>query len=56
MEWLENTLSQDALILFLSITVMVGFFMLAAYRVRVNHVKRIKKIDQTFNLTNKYTR
>jgi hypothetical protein len=49
MEWLQNLLSQETLILFVSITLMIGVFLFAARRAHINHAKRMKEIDKTFN-------
>jgi hypothetical protein len=55
MEWLEYLLSKETLILFLSISIMIGIFIFAARRAHVNHLKRMKEIDKTFTPKDKYT-
>ncbi len=49
MEWLQNLLSQETIILFLCITSMIGVFVFAARRAHLNHLKRMKEIEKTFN-------
>ncbi len=49
MEWLQNLLSQETIILFLCITSMIGVFVFAARRAHLHHLKRMKEIEKTFN-------
>jgi hypothetical protein len=49
MEWLQRALSQEPLILFFSISIIVSIFIFAARRAHINHLARMKKIDETFN-------
>lgn len=49
MEWLTSTLLQEPLILFLSIAIIVSVFLYAARKAHLNHIERMKKIDETFN-------
>ncbi|GAW97378.1 MULTISPECIES: hypothetical protein [Colwellia] len=50
MEWLSKSLSQEPLVLVLSITVVVGIFIFAARRAHLNHLAKMKKIDDSFNI------
>ena len=50
MEWLESFLSQDLVTLLIAITMIVACFIFIAYRTHVKHLKRMKKINQTFRL------
>ena len=52
MEWLENFLSDEKFLL-LSIIIIIGVFIYAAYRSHVKHLKRMKEIGKTSDLTNK---
>ena len=49
MEWLQSLISKETVILFLAIALMVGVFIFAARRAHLNHLKRMKEIDKTFN-------
>lgn len=49
MEWLSKTLSQEPIVLFISISVVVTIFILAARKAHVNYLARMKKIDDSFN-------
>jgi len=49
MEWLSNTLSQEPTILIISISVALTVFILAARKAHLNHLAKIKKIDDSFN-------
>jgi len=49
MEWLQNALSQEPLVLFISISIIVSVFAFAARKAHINHLERMKKIDETFN-------
>jgi preprotein translocase subunit YajC len=53
MEWLENFLSHETLLLLLSVIIMIGIFIYAAYRSHEKHLKRMKEIDEIFDITNK---
>lgn len=49
MEWLMSALSQEPLILFVSIAFVVGVFIYSARKAHLNHLERMKEIDETFN-------
>jgi hypothetical protein len=49
MEWLSRILSQEPTVLALSITFVVAIFIFAARKAHVNHLAKMKKIDDTFN-------
>ena len=49
MEWLQNILTQEVFILIFSISLIVSIFAFAARRAHINHIERMKKIDETFN-------
>ena len=50
MEWLSRVLSQEPTVLALSITVVITIFIFAARKAHLNHLARMKKIDDTFNI------
>ncbi len=50
MEWLSRTLSQEPTVLGLSITLVVTIFILAARKAHSNHLAKMKKIDESFNI------
>jgi len=50
MEWLSRTLSQDPTVLALSITAIVSIFIFAARKAHLNHLAKMKKIDDSFNI------
>ena len=50
MEWLSRTLSQEPIVLFISITTVVAIFILAARKSHLNHLAKMKKIDDSFNI------
>jgi hypothetical protein len=50
MEWLSRALSQELTVLALSITVVIAIFIFAARKAHLNHLARMKKIDDTFNI------
>lgn len=50
MEWLSRTLSQEPLVLVLSITIVIGIFIFAARKVHLNYLAKMKKIDESFNI------
>lgn len=49
MEWLSNSLSQEPLVLFSSIGIVVTIFIIAARKAHLNHIAKMKKIDDAFN-------
>ncbi|WP_198559898.1 hypothetical protein [Colwellia sp. 12G3] len=49
MEWLSRILSHEPTVLALSITVVVTIFIFAARKAHVNHLAKMKKIDDSFN-------
>lgn len=51
MDWLLNSaLLKEHSVLIISIAVVVGIFIFAARKAHLNHLDRIKKIDDTFNI------
>ena len=52
MEWLTSAsnLLEEHSVLIISIAVVVGIFIFAARKAHLNHLDRIKKIDDTFNI------
>ncbi len=50
MEWLSRTLSQEPIVLVISISVVVSIFILAARKAHTNHLAKMKKIDDSFNI------
>ncbi len=48
MEWLSRTLSQEPIVLTLSIIVVI--FILSARKAHLNHLAKMKKIDDSFNI------
>lgn len=50
MEWLSKTLSQEPIILLISISVIVTIFIFAARKAHLNHLSKMKKIDDSFNI------
>ena len=47
MEWLSGILSQEPIALYISITVVVSVFSLAARKAHLNHLAKMKKIDDS---------
>ena len=50
MEWLSRALSQELTVLALSITVVIAIFIFAARKAHLNHLAKMKKIDDTLTL------
>jgi len=50
MEWLSRTLSQEPTVLALSIILVVTIFVFVARKAHLNHLAKIKKIDDIFNI------
>ena len=50
MEWLSRILSQEPTVLALSITLVVSVFIFAARKAHLNHLAKMKKIDDSFNI------
>jgi len=50
MEWLSRILSQEPIALYISITVVVSVFVFAARKAHLNHLAKMKKIDDSFNI------
>jgi len=50
MEWLSRTLSQEPMALYISITVVVSVFIIAARKAHINHLAKMKKIDDSFKI------
>ena len=49
MEWLSKILSQEPAALIISISFVVSVFIFAARKAHVNHIEKLKKIENTFN-------
>ncbi len=49
MEWFTEAFSQEPLILFILIAIIISIFGLAARRAHFKHIERMKKIDESFN-------
>lgn len=49
MEWL-NSILEEYSFLIISIIVVVGIFIFAARKAHLNHLDKIKQIDDTFNI------
>lgn len=50
MDWLSKILSQEPVVLIISISVVLTIFIFAARRAHINHLAKIKKIDDSFNI------
>lgn len=50
MEWLSGLLSQEPIVLYISISVVVSVFIIAARKAHLNHLAKMKKIDESFNI------
>ena len=50
MEWLSRTLAQEPTVLVISITVVVIIFIFSARKAYLNHLAKMKKIDDSFNI------
>ncbi|MFQ3264187.1 MAG: hypothetical protein ACI9U5_000049 [Colwellia sp.] len=50
MEWLSRTLSKEPTVLALLITLVLTIFVFAARKAHLNHLAKMKKIDDTFNI------
>lgn len=50
MEWLSSDLIKEHSALIISIAVVVAVFVFAAKKAHTNHLEKIKKIDETFNI------
>jgi len=49
MEWLSNILSQEPIVLTLSIVVVITVFIFSARKAHLNHLAKMKKINDAFN-------
>jgi len=49
MEWLSRTLSQEPIIFLLSISAVITVFIFAARKAHLNHLAKMKKIDESFS-------
>ena len=49
MEWLSKLLSQEPIVLYISISIVVGIFIIAARKAHLNHLAKMKKIDESFH-------
>ena len=56
MEWLQSALSQDPFVLLAAILIIVSVFAFAVRKAHINHIERMKKIDETFNPKNNFNR
>lgn len=50
MEWLSKILSQEPTALIISISVVVSIFLFAARKAHLNHLAKMKKINDSFNI------
>lgn len=50
MEWLDRVLSQEPVALFISICAVISIFIYAARKAHLNHIARMKKIDDSFHV------
>jgi len=50
MEWLSKTLSQEPIVLLISISVVITIFIFSARKAHLNHIAKMKKIDDSFNI------
>ena len=50
MEWFIKTLSQEPIVLFISISIIISIFAYAARKAHLNHLAKIKKINDSFNI------
>lgn len=50
MEWLTNVLLKEHSVLIIAITVVAAIFIYAARKAHINHIEKIKKIDESFNI------
>lgn len=49
MEWLNNILSQEPIVLSLSIVAVITIFIFAARKAHLNYLAKMKKIEESFN-------
>lgn len=49
MEWLQQFFYQENILLFFLIVIIIGVFAFFARKTHLNHIERIKKIDQGYN-------
>lgn len=49
MEWLNNILSQELIVLSLSIVGVITVFIFAARKAHLNYLDKMKKIEESFN-------
>ncbi|WP_170252812.1 hypothetical protein [Colwellia echini] len=50
MDWLTYALTQENSLLIISIIVVVSIFVFAARKAHLNHLDKIKKIEDSFNI------
>ncbi len=50
MEWLSRTLSQEPIVLLISISVIISIFVFAARKAHLNYLEKMKKINESFNI------
>lgn len=50
MEWLSKSLSQEPIALIVSIFFVVTIFIFSARKAHLNHLAKMKKIDESFNI------
>ncbi|WP_170176733.1 hypothetical protein [Litorilituus sediminis] len=49
MEWIQGALLHEPVVLFALVFIIFAIFIFAARRAHLNHVERMRKIDETFN-------
>jgi hypothetical protein len=50
MDWLNNYFNQEPFSLVIPVIIIVGIFFYAARRAHLNHLERIKKIDESYHI------
>ncbi len=50
MEWLSKVLSQEPIVLLISISVVVTIFIFSARKAHLNYLAKMKKINDSFNI------
>jgi len=49
MEWLNNFFTQEPLSLAIPVVIIIAIFVYAARRAHINHLERIRKIDESYH-------
>jgi uncharacterized membrane protein (DUF106 family) len=50
MEWISKILPKEPTVLIISISIVIGVFIVAARKAYLDHIEKLKKIDDTFNI------